>query len=179
KGKTVGVLVNDPGGGNQDPDLFKGSALTYYGPWTYKYDETAPQDPTAVIIEHETAGAGSACDAADGGWNGPQMALPTSEDPAPRLESAGWFSEDAATRLFAAAGMDFAALKKSADLRGFKAVELDAKLSVDYRSKVVTTSSENVIGVLPGSERADEAIVYRSEERRVGKGWRAQWPRDG
>src|SRR5690606_16419171 len=118
KGKTVIVLVNDPGWGNQDPELFKGRALTYYGRWTYKYEEAARQGAAALFIVHETAGAGYPWEVVENGWSGPQMALPISEDPAPRLESAGWFSEDAATRLFAAAGMDFAALKKSADLRG-------------------------------------------------------------
>ncbi|MBK6377867.1 MAG: M28 family peptidase [Xanthomonadales bacterium] len=169
KGKTVIVLVNDPGWGNQDAELFKGKALTYYGRWTYKYEEAARQGAAALFIVHETAGAGYPWDVVESGWTGPQMALPTSEDPAPRLESAGWFSADAATRLFAAAGIDFAALKKSADLRGFKAVELDATLSVDYRNKIVSTSSENVIGVLPGSERAEEAIVYTAHWDHLGK----------
>ena len=169
KGKTVIVLVNDPGWGNQDAELFKGKALTYYGRWTYKYEELARQGAAALFIVHETAGAGYPWDVVESGWTGPQMALPTSEDPAPRLESAGWFSADAATRLFAAAGIDFAALKKSADLRGFKAVELDATLAVDYRNKIVSTSSENVIGVLPGSERAEEAIVYTAHWDHLGK----------
>ena len=169
KGKTVIVLVNDPGWGNQDPELFKGKALTYFGRWTYKYEEAARQGAAALFIVHETPGAGYPWEVVESGWSGPQMALPASEDPAPRLETAGWFSEEAATRLFASAGADFAALKKSADLRGFKPVELDAKLSVDYRSKIETTSSENVIGVLPGSERADEAIVYTAHWDHLGK----------
>ena len=174
KGKTVIVLVNDPGWGNHDPELFKGPALTYFGRWTYKYEEAARQGAAALFIVHETAGAGYPWEVVQSGWTGPQLALPASEDPAPRLETAGWFSEEAATRLFASAGADFAALKKSADLRGFKAVELDAKLSVDYRSKVETSSSENVIGILPGSERADEAIVYTAHWDHLGKDERLQ-----
>ena len=169
KGKTVIVLVNDPGWGNNDPELFKGKALTYFGRWTYKYEEAARQGAAALFIVHETAGAGYPWQVVESGWSGPQLALRASEDPAPRLETAGWFSEEAATRLFASAGVDFAALKKSADLRGFKPVELDATLSVDYGSKVETTSSENVIGVLPGSERADEAIVYTAHWDHLGK----------
>lgn len=169
KGKTVIVLVNDPGWGNQDPELFKGRALTYFGRWTYKYEEAARQGAAALFIVHETPGAGYPWEVVETGWTGPQMALPASEDPAPRLETAGWFSEEAATRLFASAGSDFAALKKSADLRGFKPVELDAKLTVDYQSKIETTSSENVIGVLPGSERADDAIVYTAHWDHLGK----------
>ncbi|HET9034076.1 MAG TPA: M28 family metallopeptidase [Dokdonella sp.] len=169
KGKTVIVLVNDPGWGNDDAELFKGKTLTYYGRWTYKYEEAARKGAAALFIVHETPGAGYPWEVVQNGWSGPQLALPASEDPAPRLETAGWFSEDAATRLFASAGADFAALKKSADLRGFKPVELDATLSVEYHSVVETTSSENVIGVLPGSERADEAIVYTAHWDHLGK----------
>ncbi|MEO7936917.1 MAG: M28 family metallopeptidase [Dokdonella sp.] len=169
KGKTVIVLVNDPGWGNNDPDLFKGKALTYFGRWTYKYEEAARQGAAALFIVHETAGAGYPWQVVQSGWSGPQLALPASEDPAPRLESAGWFSEEAATRLFASSGVDFVALKKGADVRGFKPVELDAKLSVDYHSKIETTSSENVIGMLPGSEHSDEAIVYTAHWDHLGK----------
>ena len=169
KGKTVIVLVNDPGWGNKDPELFKGPALTYYGRWTYKYEEAARQGAAALFIVHETPGAGYPWSVVQNGWTGPQYALPASEDPAPRLEAAGWLSEEAATRLFATAGEDFAAMKKSADLRGFKASALGAKLSVDFRSKVETTSSENVIGVLPGSQRPDEAIVYTAHWDHFGK----------
>jgi Zn-dependent M28 family amino/carboxypeptidase len=169
KGKTVIVLVNDPGWGNQDPDLFKGPTLTYYGRWTYKYEEAARQGAAALFIVHETPGAGYPWSVVQNGWTGPQFSLPASEDPAPRLEAAGWLSEVAATRLFATAGEDFAALKKSADQRGFKASVLAAKLSVDFRSKVETTSSENVIGVLPGSQRPNEAIVYTAHWDHFGK----------
>jgi Zn-dependent M28 family amino/carboxypeptidase len=169
KDKTVIVLVNDPGWGNKDPELFKGPTLTYYGRWTYKYEEAARQGAAALFIVHETPGAGYPWSVVKNGWSGPQFALPASEDPAPRLQAAGWLSEEAATRLFASAGEDFAAMKKSADLRGFKASVLGARLSVDFRSKVETTSSENVIGVLPGSQRPDEAIVYTAHWDHFGK----------
>jgi Zn-dependent M28 family amino/carboxypeptidase len=169
KGKTVIVLVNDPGWGNQDPELFKGPTLTYYGRWTYKYEEAARQGAAALFIVHETPGAGYPWAVVENGWTGTQLSLPASEDPAPRLETAGWFSEEAATRLFAAAGADFAALKKSADLRGFKPVSLDAKLSVKFQNKIDVTSSENVIGYIPGSERPDEAIVYTAHWDHLGR----------
>ena len=169
KGKTVIVLVNDPGWGNKDPELFKGPALTYYGRWTYKFEEAARQGAAALFIVHETPGAGYPWSVVQSGWSGPQFALPASEDPAPRLQTSGWLTEEAATRLFAAAGADFAALKASADLRGFEPTMLDATLSVDFRSKVETTSSENVIGVLPGSERPEEAIVYTAHWDHLGR----------
>jgi len=169
KGKTVIVLVNDPGWGNQDPELFKGRTLTYYGRWTYKYEEAARQGAAAAFIVHEDAGAGYPWGVVQSGWTGPQESLPPSEDPAPKLTTAGWFNEAAATRLFASAGLDFAELKRSADLRGFKPTVLDAKLSLDYRSRIENSSSENVIGYLPGSERPDEVIVYTAHWDHLGK----------
>ena len=168
KGKTVIVLVNDPGWGNHDADLFKGPALTYYGRWTYKFEEAARHGAAALFIVHETAGAGYPWSVVENGWSGPRFSLPANQDRAPRLVTAGWLSEQAATKLFADAGADFAALKKSADLRGFKASAVDATLSVGYRSKVETTSSENVIGVVPGAQRADEAIVYTAHWDHLG-----------
>ncbi len=169
KGKTVIVLVNDPGWGNQDAELFKGKALTYYGRWTYKYEEAARQGAAAAFIVHEDAGAGYPFGVVQSGWNGPRQSLPPSEDPAPKLKTAGWFTEAAATRLFASSGLDFAALKKSADVRGFKPIALDAKLSVSFKSRVDTSSSENVVAMIPGSERPDEAIVYTAHWDHLGK----------
>lgn len=169
KGKTVIVLVNDPGWGNQDEALFKGITLTYYGRWVYKYEEAARKGAAAAFIVHETAGAGYGWGVVENGWSGPRHSLPASEDKAPRLRTAGWFTEAAATRLFASAGLDFAALKKSADVRGFKPTALDAKLSVHFKSKVDNSSSENVIGYLPGSKRPDEAIVYTAHWDHLGR----------
>ena len=168
KGKTVIVLVNDPGWGNQDPELFKGKALTYYGRWTYKYEEAARKGAAAAFIVHETGGAGYGWGVVENGWAGPRQSLPPSEAKGPRLQTAGWLTETAATRLFASAGADFAALKKSADLRGFKPVTLDAKLSTGYRSKIENSSSENVIGYLPGSQRPEETIVYTAHWDHLG-----------
>jgi len=169
KGKTVIVLVNDPGWGNHDATLFKGNALTYYGRWVYKYEEAARKGAAAAFIVHETPGAGYGWAVVENGWSGPRQSLPASEDKAPRLKTAGWFTEAAATRLFASAGLDFAALKKSADVRGFTPTALDAKLSVHFRSKVDNSSSENVIGYLPGSKRPDEAIVYTAHWDHLGR----------
>lgn len=169
KGKTVIVLVNDPGWGNQDPELFKGRALTYYGRWTYKYEEAARKGAAAAFIVHETPGAGYPFGVVESGWSGPRQSLPPSEEPGPRLATAGWLTEDAARRLFAAAGADFDALKKSADLRGFKPTALDAKLSTRYRSTIENSSSENVIGYLPGSARPDETIVYTAHWDHLGR----------
>ena len=169
KGKTVIVLVNDPGWGNHDETLFKGKALTYYGRWTYKYEEAARQGAAACLIVHETAGAGYPWEVVVNSWSGPQDALPAREDPAPRLKAAGWLTTEAAQRLFAKAGANFDELKKSADVRGFKPTALDAKLSTSFRNKIENTSSENVLGMIPGSARPDEVVVYSAHWDHLGK----------
>jgi Zn-dependent M28 family amino/carboxypeptidase len=169
KGKTIVVLVNDPGWGSQDPELFKGRALTYYGRWTYKFEEAARKGAAAALIVHEDAGAGYPWGVVQAGWSGPQQSLPASEDPAPRLKAAGWLTGDAARRLFATAGQDFDALKKAADVRGFKPVALGAKLSTRFTNTVTRSTSENVLAVLPGSTRPDEVIVYTAHWDHLGK----------
>jgi Zn-dependent M28 family amino/carboxypeptidase len=169
KGKTVIVLVNDPGFGNDDASLFKGKAMTYYGRWTYKYEEAARQGAAGCLIVHDTAGAGYPWNVVINGWTGPQFSLPASEDSAPRLPVAGWLTTEAARRLFAKAGADFDALKKSADLRGFKSTPLTAKLSVSFHSQIRNVLSTNVLALLPGSQRPDEVIVYSAHWDHFGR----------
>ena len=169
KGKTVVVLVNDPGWGSHDETLFKGKALTYYGRWTYKYEEAARQGAAACLIVHETPGAGYPWDVVVNSWSGPQDALPPREDPAPHLPVAGWLTTEAAARLFAKAGANFDALKKSADARGFKPVALDAKLSTHFTNRIDNLGSENVIGMIRGSTRPDEVVVYSAHWDHLGK----------
>ncbi len=169
KGKTVVVLINDPGWGNHDATLFKGDAMTYYGRWTYKLEEAARQGAAACLIVHETAGAAYPWDVVINSWSGPQFYLPASEDSDPRVEVGGWISTEAAQRLFAKAGADFDALKKSADLRGFKPSPLAAKLSTHLHSQIRNSSSDNVVALLPGSQRPDETIVYSAHWDHFGK----------
>jgi Zn-dependent M28 family amino/carboxypeptidase len=169
KGKTVVVLVNDPGFGNNDAELFKGRAMTYYGRWTYKFEEAARQGAAAALIVHETEGAGYGWGVIENSWSGPQFDLPASEDPAPRLDVAGWITKASAERLFGKAGLDFAALRKSADVRGFKSQALPAKLSATLKSTIKSGSSDNVVALLPGSGKPDEAIVYSAHWDHLGK----------
>ena len=169
KGKTVVVLVNDPGWGNHDEALFKGKALTYYGRWTYKYEEAARQGAAACLIVHETPGAGYPWDVVVNSWSGPQDALPPREDPAPHLSAAGWITTEAAQRLFAKAGQNFDELRKSADVRGFKPTALEAKLSTHFKNRIDNTSSENVFGMVRGSTRPDEVVVYSAHWDHLGK----------
>ncbi|MBS0431813.1 MAG: aminopeptidase, partial [Proteobacteria bacterium] len=135
KGKTVVVLVNDPGFGDNDPSLFKGKTMTYYGRWTYKYEEAARQGAAMCLIVHTTnAAAGYPWSVVRNSWGGPQLALPQGENAGPRLPVAGWLTRDAAQRLFAKAGLDFDKLAAAADHRGFKPVELKASASITLDS---------------------------------------------
>ena len=169
KGKTVVVLINDPGFGNGDEALFKGNAMTYYGRWTYKFEEAARQGAAACLIVHDTKGAGYGWSVVVNSWSGPQFSLPVSEDSAPRLPVAGWLTAEAAHRLFAQAGADFDALKKSADLRGFKGSALAAKLSIAFHNQIRNVLSTNVLALLPGSQRADEVLVYSAHWDHFGR----------
>lgn len=169
KGKTVIVLVNDPGWGNGDATLFKGKAMTYYGRWMYKYEECARQGAAACLIVHDTAGAGYPWQVVVNSWSSPQFDLPASEDPSPRMMVAGWITTEAAKRLFAKAGADFDSLKKSADIRGFKSSPLNAKFSTKFTSQIRSVQTTNVLALLPGSQRPDEVIVYSAHWDHFGR----------
>jgi Zn-dependent M28 family amino/carboxypeptidase len=170
KGKTVVVLVNDPGFGNHDASLFKGKAMTYYGRWTYKYEEAARQGAAMCLIVHTTNdAAGYPWSVVKNSWGGPQLALPQSEDPAPRLPVAGWLTRDAAQRLFAKAGLDFDKLAAEADHRGFKPVPLKATASITLDSKIEHGSANNVLGMIKGTTRPDQVIVYSAHWDHLGE----------
>ena len=168
KGKTVVMLVNDPGFHAGDAKLFDGKRMTYYGRWTYKFEEAARKGAAAALIIHDTEGASYGWDVVKNSWSGPQYDLPAKDDPAPRVPAQGWITGDAATALFKAAGQDLAKLRAAANKRGFKPVPLDAKLSLDLKSSSVEKNSRNVIGLLPGSEAPDEAIVYMAHWDHLG-----------
>ena len=168
KGKTVVMLVNDPGFHARDARLFDGNRMTYYGRWTYKFEEAARKGAAAALIIHDTDGASYGWDVVRNSWSGPQYDLPAKDDPAPRVPAQGWITGEAATALFKAAGQDLAKLRAAANKRGFKPVPLDATASLDLKSSSVEKSSRNVIGLLPGSETPDEAIVYMAHWDHLG-----------
>jgi len=169
KGKVVVVLINDPGFIRKDPDLFKGPAMTYYGRWTYKFEEAARQGAAGVLIVHETEAAAYGWDVVRNGWSGAQFDLPPEEDTEPRVPIQGWITSEVAAKLFADAGLDFEALRQAADRPGFKPVALDATLSVDLKSTVRRASSDNVLALLPGTTRKDEVVVYMGHWDHLGR----------
>ncbi|HPA01547.1 MAG TPA: M28 family metallopeptidase [Chiayiivirga sp.] len=168
KGKTVVMLVNDPGFHVDDPALFGGKRMTYYGRWTYKFEEAARQGATAALIIHDTAGAGYGWSVVENSWSGAQYDLPAGEDPEPRLPLQGWITGEAAQDLFAQSGLSLEALRLAANKPGFKAVPLPASLTVTLQSAVKTSESRNVLALLPGSERPEEAVVYMAHWDHLG-----------
>ena len=168
-GKTVVMFVNDPGFHTQDPTLFEGKRMTYYGRWTYKFEEAARQGAAAALIIHDSEGASYGWDVVRNGWSGAQFDLSTTDDPAPRLPAQGWLSGDAARALLGDLGHDLDALYKAANTRGFKAIGLQAALSLQLKSTIAHKTSRNVIALLPGAKRADEAIVYMAHWDHLGR----------
>ncbi|KGM51888.1 aminopeptidase [Lysobacter daejeonensis GH1-9] len=168
KGKTVVMFVNDPGFHQQDPALFEGKRMTYYGRWTYKFEEAARQGAAAALIIHDTEGASYGWDVVKNSWSGAQFNLPAKDDPEPRLPVQGWITGDVARQLLADLGQDLDALYKAAGKKGFKPIALKGKLSVDLKSAIAEKSSQNVVAVLPGTKRPDETVVYMAHWDHLG-----------
>jgi len=169
KGKTVVMFVNDPGFHVDDAKLFDGKRMTYYGRWTYKFEEAARKGAAAALIVHDTAGASYGWGVVKNSWGGAQYDLPAAEDKEARLQAQGWLSADAARRLFAEAGLDLDKAYTDANKRGFKPQPLQASLSLDLKSTIAEKKSRNVVGVLPGGQRADEAVLYMAHWDHLGK----------
>jgi Zn-dependent M28 family amino/carboxypeptidase len=167
RGKTVVLLVNDPGFGSQDPNLFKGNAMTYYGRWTYKFDEAARQGAAGALIVHEEAAAGYPWDVVTGSWSGPQFDLPA-EPGAPRLQVEGWLTGAAARKIFSLARRDYEESRKAADQAGFQGFAMGVNASVMLKNKFRESTSRNVVGVLAGSKRPDEYIIYTAHWDHLG-----------
>ncbi len=169
KGKTVIVLVNDPGFASGNSKLFQGSTMTYYGRWTYKYAEAALQGAAACFIVHTSdAAAGYPFSVLQNSGSGPQLSLPSSVDPAPRLPVAGWLTHAAATRLFAAAGRDFDQLAAEAAKPGFKPVPLEASASISLHNKIGHFESRNVLAMVKGSRKPDEVVAFTAHWDHLG-----------
>ncbi|MFQ5562017.1 MAG: M28 family metallopeptidase [Parvularculaceae bacterium] len=169
KGKTVVMLVNDPGFATQNPELFNGNAMTYYGRWTYKYEEAARQGAAAALIIHDTAPAAYGWGVVEGSWSGPQIDLDRADGGAGRVKAEGWLSNDAAHALFDAAGLDLDALQDAAKAPGFEAVAMDGLTASAKLSNGVRRSEDaNVVGVLRGSEAPDEYVLYMGHWDHLG-----------
>ena len=169
KGKTVVMFVNDPGFHSKDAELFEGNRMTYYGRWTYKYEEAARQGAAAALIIHDDAGASYGWDVVKNSWSGPQFDLAVKDDPEPRLPAQGWITGDVARDLLGDLGHDLDDLYAAANKPGFKAIPLDASLSLSLKSTTSQKSSPNLVAMLPGTTRPEETIVYMGHWDHLGQ----------
>jgi len=165
KGKTVVVLVNDPG--HADPKLFDGKAMTYYGRWTYKYEEAARQGAAGILIVHDAEPAGYPWEVVRGSWTGPLEELQPARG-AYALAIQGWVTHDSAEKIFTAAGLKFDDLAKAAGRPGFKAVPLKLDAGLTLHDAVKDIVSHNVVGLVKGSRHPDDVVIYTAHWDHLG-----------
>ncbi|WP_423186203.1 M28 family metallopeptidase [Alishewanella sp. d11] len=167
KGKTVVMFVNDPGYATQNPELFNGNAMTYYGRWTYKFEEAARQGAAMALIIHETAPASY-------GWGVVAHGSPVKFDlikenkNMDRAKVEGWVTAETAEKLFANIGTDIETLRAQALAGDFKPVPLNVKASVSINNNLRELNSSNVVGYIEGSKYPDEYIVYMAHWDHLG-----------
>jgi Zn-dependent M28 family amino/carboxypeptidase len=160
RGKTVVVLVGDPGYGGRDPTVFKGGALSYYGRWAYKIAEAARHGAAAVLLIHDAGPLGYGWNVVVNTWSGPQLELASADGHASRAMLEGWLTGEAGRGLFTAAGLDYEGLAHAAARPGFKATPLRLKVAGEIANTIRRFDSSNVIAFLPGGERKHENVVY-------------------
>lgn len=173
RGKILVMMVNDPPATAQEPNLFGGRALTYYGRWTYKYEEAARRGAVGVILLHTTESAGY-------GWNVVRTSngswrfdiARTGHDKTPFLKVRSWITDDAAHRLFGLAGLNVDELRKQAASRDFKPVKMNLTASIDLNSELKRVEAPNVVAVLPGRDPKlrDEYVVITAHWDHLGIG---------
>jgi Zn-dependent M28 family amino/carboxypeptidase len=169
-GKTVVILVNDPDwqtAGLEGP--FNGKAMTYYGRWTYKYEEAARQGAAGALIVHQTQPAAYGWNVVQSSWSGPQAYAQRGTDAPLLTQMNGWVTEDAARAVLKAAGQDLDALIRAAQTRGFKPVPLGLKLSASFTNDVRSFMSHNVIGILPGTRAPEEYVLHTAHWDHLGR----------
>ena len=168
QGKTVLILVNDPGFATQDPALFKGNAMTYYGRWTYKYEEAARQGAAAALVIHDTAPAAYGWEVVRNGGTGPQFHLHRENDNMDRVPIESWIQKHIAEELIEAAGLNLATLEQQALSQEFKAVELGSTMDASVQNRIIRNQSYNVGAILRGSKRPEEAFIYMAHWDHIG-----------
>ena len=169
-GKTVIILVNDPDW--QTPGLegtFNGRAMTYYGRWTYKYEEAARQGAAGALIIHDTEPASYGWNVVESSWSGPQAYAQRGENAPPLTTMNGWVQKEVAREILSAAGQDLDALSEAAKSEDFTPVELGFLASTSFANDIRTFASKNVIGVLPGATRPDEYVIHTAHWDHLGR----------
>lgn len=173
RGKVVVMLVNDPPATEKEPNLFGGKALTYYGRWTYKYEEAARRGAAGVILVHTTDSAGygwNVVRTSNGNWRF-DVAL-SQQDRTPRLGWRSWMTEDTARAIFRQGGKDLDDLRIKARSRDFKPVKLGVRAKIDVKSEMKRVNSNNVVGIWEGSDNKlkDQYVVWTAHWDHLGVG---------
>jgi Zn-dependent M28 family amino/carboxypeptidase len=172
KGKTVVILINDPGNedAHPDPKFFKGKAMTYYGRWTYKYEEAARQGAAAVIIVHETKPAAYGWAVVRDSWGAANMSLEAADQGKSLSAIQGWITHETAIDLFHRAGLDYYALKAAANKPGFKAVPMTGEsLTATAHSSISHVKTRNVVGIIPGTKNPGDVFLYSAHWDHLGR----------
>jgi hypothetical protein len=166
KGKVLLIIVNEPP--SQDPKFFKAEAMTYYGRWTYKFEEAARKGAIGALIIHRTDLASYGWGVVRNSWSGEQVYLSNDKDP--KLKAASWIQLDVARQLFSASGLNVDDMITSAGTRNFKARELPVRLKAHIVSKVRKFESYNVLALLPGTDSGQptQAVVYSAHYDHLG-----------
>ncbi len=170
KGKTVIVLVNDPGLYTGDETLFKGREMTYYGRWTYKYEEAARRGASGILIVHETEGAGYTYGIPRNSSLTPNLFMDKGNGNLDRCMFNGWIEAGAADKLFSDLGYNIEELRIKACQKDFKGFDMQSTISLELTNQFEYNSSYNVAGVLEGKDTPDEVIIYSGHWDHFGVG---------
>lgn len=170
KGKTAVVLINDPGLYTGDSTYFKGREMTYYGRWTYKFEEAARQGARGILIIHETEGAGYQYTIPRKSAISPRLFMQTADSNKTLCSFTGWLSAESADLLLSNWGYKVAELRKAACKKDFKSFNLNSTISLSIQNKIRYNTSTNVAGMLKGNTRADECVVYTAHWDHFGIG---------
>ncbi len=173
KGKIVMILVNDPPATEGEPNLFGGKVLTYYGRWTYKFEEAARRGAAGVILVHTTESAGygwNVVRTSNGNWR--YEIARTADDTTPFLKFKSWVTFDAARKMLASANLSIKDLTAAAQRRGFKPVKTGLKVRLDLKSEIKTFDSPNVVGTVEGGDKKlkSEYVIYSAHWDHLGIG---------
>ncbi len=169
KGKIVLVMVNDPGFSSNDTSLFKGTTMTYYGRWTYKFEEAARQGAKGCLVIHNQAGASYPFSVPQNNWNGSHLHLDDRGKNVTYSDMIGWISTPATLKLLSAVGKDSTLLVRAGQ-RGFKPEPLNLRVSTSMKVQATYNMSKNVIAKITGTKRPDEVIIYTAHWDHLGIG---------
>ncbi|MFZ9999567.1 MAG: M28 family peptidase, partial [Holophagaceae bacterium] len=168
QGKVVVMMVNDPQPTPAEPSRFGGASLTYYGRWTYKFEEARRRGAAGVLLIHTTPSASYGWSVVENGWRKERSQLATG---AGGTDLQGWISNETAQKLFAMSGLNLDQERAKAEKRSFKPVPLSVKVKSSLKSQVRLFEQFNVGGLIPGTDPqlSSEAVVYSAHWDHLGK----------